>query len=651
MKIGLERIDMQKGITVEALLDSGATGLVMSSEFAKKQGFKLKKLKRPMQVRNVDGSFNREGPIENTVEVNIYYKGHTERTEIDVIGGQKWSVILGMPWLARHNPEIDWRTGEVKMTRCPDECGKQWRLVQGKLGWEKQKEEEAKKKAGKKKEEREKKKKKKQKKGKTMEVRKVAEKWEIWDEEEEAVKSEAEVRKLVPEKFHRWIKVFGKKQLERMPMRKLWDHAIDIKEGFVPWKGKVYPLSREEREEVREFVKKQLRKGYIWLSKSPQTALVFFVGKKDGKKRMVQDYQYLNEWTIKNNYPLPLISDILENIGTKKLFTKMDLRWGYNNVRIKEGDEWKAAFMMPEGLFEPTMMFFGLTNSPATFQAMMNELLRDLINIGKVAVFIDDVIVGMETEEDHNELVVEVIKRLEENDLYVKLEKCKWRVREVEFLGVVIGPEGIKMEKEKVKGVLEWPTLKGVNDIQKFLGLVNYYRQFIEGFATVARPLHDLVKKDKKWEWTEREEKVFKELKERFIKEPVLAAPDIDKKMRMEVDALDYVMGGVLLIECGGGLWRLVAFLSKSLNETERNYEIHDKEMLAIIRGLEAWRHLLEGAQTKFEIWTDHKNLEYFMKAQKLNRRQARWALYLSQFDFILKYVAGAKMGKVDGLS
>ena len=219
------------------------------------------------------------------------------------------------------------------------------------------------------------------------------------------------------------------------------------------------------------------------------------------------------------------------------------------------------------------------------------------------------------------------------------------------FLGVVIGPEGIKMEEEKIKGVLEWPMPKSVKDVQKFLGLANYYRRFIKGFATVARPLHDLVKKDKKWEWTEKEERAFKELNERFTKEPVLAAPDIDKKMRMEVDALDYVMGGVLSMECKDGLWRLVAFLSKSLNETERNYEIHDKEMLVIIRGLEAWRHLLEGAQYKFEIWTDHKNLEYFMKAQKLNRRQARWALYLSRFDFILKYVAGSKMGKADGLS
>jgi len=190
---------------------------------------------------------------------------------------------------------------------------------------------------------------------------------------------------------------------------------------------------------------------------------------------MVQDYRYLNEWTIKNNYPLPLISDVIKNIGTKKVFTKMDLRWSYNNVRIKEEDEWRAAFMTPKGSFEPTVMFFGLTNSPAIFQTMMNELLRDLINTGKVAAFIDDVIVEMEEEEGHDEIVAEVVKRLEENNLYVKPEKYKWKIREVEFLEVVIGLDGIKMEKEKVKGVLDWPTPKYVKDVQKFLGLVNYY--------------------------------------------------------------------------------------------------------------------------------------------------------------------------------
>ena len=206
---------------------------------------------------------------------------------------------------------------------------------------------------------------------------------------------------------------------------------IDVKKRFVPKKGKVYPLSREEREEVRKFVKEQLQKGYIRPSKTLQTVLVFFVGKKDGKKWMVQDYKYLNKWTIKNNYLPSFISDVLENIGTKKMFTKIDLRWGYNNVRIKKGDEWKAAFTILEGSFEPTVMFFGLTNSLATFQAMMNELLRDLINTGKVAMFINDIIVGTETEEGHDELVAEVIRRLEENNLYVKLEKCKWKVEKV----------------------------------------------------------------------------------------------------------------------------------------------------------------------------------------------------------------------------
>ena len=170
---------------------------------------------------------------------------------------------------------------------------------------------------------------------------------------------------------------------------------------------------------------------------------------------MVQDYRYLNEWTVKDNYLLPLILDVLENIGIKKVFMKMDLRWGYNNVRIKEGDEWKAVFTMPEGSFEPIVMFFGLTNSPVTFQAMMNELLRNLINIGKVAAFIDDVIIRMEIEEGHDKIVAEVIRRLEENDLYVKSEKCRWKIRKIGFLGVVIGLEEIKMEKEKVKGVLK----------------------------------------------------------------------------------------------------------------------------------------------------------------------------------------------------
>jgi len=309
-------------------------------------------------------------------------------------------------------------------------------------------------------------------------------------------------------------------------------------------------LSRVEREKVQEFVKDQLRKRYIRPSKSPQMSPVFFVPKKDGKKRMVQDYRYLNSWTIKNNYPLPLISDLIDSIGKKKVFTKMDLRWGYNNVRIKERDEWKTAFSMPEGSFEPMVMFFGLTNSPAMFQAMMNDLLRDLVVEEKVAVFIDNVMVATETEEGHDEIVEEVLRRLEENDLFVKPEKYVWKVREVGFLGVIIGKDGVRMEKEKVQGVIEWPMPRNMKDVQKFLGLANYYQQFVKYFSMIAKPLYEMTRKGKKWEWEEKQQKAFEELKRRFMTEPVLVTPDLNKEMRVEADASDFATGGVLSMKC-----------------------------------------------------------------------------------------------------
>jgi len=293
--------------------------------------------------------------------------------------------------------------------------------------------------------------------------------------------------------------VFGKVESERMPTRKVWDHAIDLKETFKPWKGKIYPLSKNEREEVQNFVEDQLRKGYIRLSKSPQMSPVFFVGKKDGSKRMVMDYCNLNDQTVKNNYPLLLITDLIDNMGSKRIFMKMDLQWRFNNVRIKEGDKWKGAFTTHMGSFEPTVMFFGITNSPAMFQAMMNEILRDMINEGKVAAFVDNVLVGTEMEERHDEIVEEVLRRLEENDLYIKPEKCAWKVRKIGFLEVVIGPSGIEMEKEKVDRVLSWPEPRNMKDIRKFLGLTNYYRRFIQNFAQVARPMNVLMRKDVKW--------------------------------------------------------------------------------------------------------------------------------------------------------
>jgi len=198
------------------------------------------------------------------------------------------------------------------------------------------------------------------------------------------------------------------------------------------------------------------------------------------------------------------------------------------------------------GAYESTVMYFRLTNSPATFQVMMNDLFRDLINQGDTATFIDDILVATDMEEGHNELVEEVLRRLEENDLFLKLEKCKWKVREVEFLGVVIGPKGVEIQKEKVEGVLNWLAPRNVKEVQKFLGLANYYRRFIKNFARIAAPLHVLVRKEQKWKWEKKQEEAFEELKAVFTTEPVLAIPDIDREMRVEADASDYATGGVL---------------------------------------------------------------------------------------------------------
>jgi len=247
-------------------------------------------------------------------------------------------------------------------------------------------------------------------------------------------------------------------------------------------------------------------------------------------------------------------------------------------------------------------MFFGMINSPAIFQGMMNEIMRDLINEGKVAVFVDDVLVGTDSKEDHDEIVAEVLKRLEENDLYIKSEKCSWKTSKVNFLGVIMGQGKIKMEKEKVEGVLNWLVPKTVRDVRKFLGLSNYYRQFIKNFVTLAKPLNMLTRKEEKWKWEEAQQKAFEQLKGIFTTRLLLVAPNLDKEFRVEANTFNFATEGVLLIKCDDNKWRPVAYISKSLNEMEYNYEIHDKEMLAVIQCLEAWRHFLERAKGKFEI-------------------------------------------------
>ena len=238
-------------------------------------------------------------------------------------------------------------------------------------------------------------------------------------------KPEKTAAELVLPQYHVYLDVFEKKASECMPLCKPWDHAIDLVPDFKPIKFRIYPCSPMKQAEIDAFIDDQLAKGYIHPSTSDQTSGVFFIPKKDGKKQMVQDYQYINSKTLKSNYPLPLILELIDKIGDAKLFTKMDLRWGYNNVQIRKGNEGKAVFTCHKGAYESLVMFFGLCNFPAKFQTMMNDIFH---NMPAVIVYIDDILIFTKTEQGHDEIVMEVLRRLKENNLYVKPEKCFFKV-------------------------------------------------------------------------------------------------------------------------------------------------------------------------------------------------------------------------------
>jgi len=353
-------------------------------------------------------------------------------------------------------------------------------------------------------------------------------------------------KEVVPSAYHDFGKVFLKESFDELPQRRKWDHAIELVPGAEPSSSKLYPMSPNEQDELDRFLDDNLKSGRIRPSKSPMASPVFFIKKKDSSLRFVQDYRKLNAMTIKNTYPLPLIPDFMSRVSKAKYFTKLDVRWGYNNVRIKEGDEWKAAFRTNRGLFEPLVMFFGLCNSPATFQTMMNELFKELIDQQVVVVYMDDILIFTATLEEHRRVVRRVLEILAENNLFLKPEKCVFEALEVEFVGLVISEGQVAMDPVKVAGVKDWPVPEQLVDVQSFLGFINFYRRFIEGFAHIAHPLHALAKKDQVWTCTQEHKNTFQALKDKVSSTPILVQPHPDRPYRLETDSSDYAMGAVV---------------------------------------------------------------------------------------------------------
>ncbi|GLB43475.1 putative retrotransposable element tf2 155 kda protein type 1-like [Lyophyllum shimeji] len=601
--VEVETTDTQEILGLKALLDSGASGLFLHIRFVCEHGITTWTLSRPIPVKNVDGTANAAGAITEVVDLVLRYNGHSERVVFAVTDLGEQDMILGYTWLKEHNPEIDWAAGTVSMSRCPARCQtcREEVKVERKARNKTRAAIRACRSSGVPAPE--------------PELDDIPELYPdpdceddpppeanpetdpVPDSREADTMEEAEAfarnsapkdfRDAVPDYLHDFEDVFSKAAFDELPERKQWDHAIELEPGSTPSSCKVYPLAPNEQAKLDAFLEEKSQK-------------------KDGSLRLVQDYRALNAITVKDRYPLPLISELINNLRGARYFTKLDVRWGYNNVRIKEGDEWKAVFRTNRGLFEPLVMFFGLTNSPATFQTVMNDIFRDLIAQGVVCVYLDDILIYTKTLEEHRRITRIVLDRLREHRLFLKPEKCEFERTEIEYLGLIISHGTASMDPVKVAGVAEWPVPKNKKEVQSFLGFTNFYRRFIRDFSHHARPLFDLTAKDVAWTWGSGQQDAFDSLKRAITSKPVLIFPDDDRPFRVEADSSDFATGAVLSQQSPEDeKWHPVAFYSKSLNAVERNYEIHDKEMLAIIRALEEWRHFLEGARHKVEVYTD----------------------------------------------
>ena len=606
-----------------ALVDSGATENFLNLEYARWLKLPVKRLAEPRKLYNVDGSLNKGGDLCFYTDLSVR-TGPTQtrlRFFLTELGDHK--AILGYPWFTAVQPNIDWKRGWIDhsqlpiILRAPDAQRAQFLPRNQKPI--------------------------------------IPERYYIGrvtiapaTPSEQSLK---EAKAKIPEEYHRHARIFSEQHSHRLPAHSVWDHAIELLPGApTTLPGRLLPLTQEEIVECHKFVEEHLARGTIRESKSPYAANFFFVKKKDGKLRPVQDYRPLNKWTIRNRNVSPLIPEVIDRLAGCTLFTKFDVRWGYNNIRIREGDEWKAAFLTPEGLFEPLVMFFGLTNSPATFQTMINTEFRPWVKAGVFSGYMDDGVIHTkqlphETKEQHlarhQRIAHEIFCQLAMLDLFLKPEKCQFEQTQIEYLGVIVGEGKIQMDPSKTNALLKWPRPKNVRDVRAILGYTGYYRRFIKNYSSLACPLIDLTKKGIEFTWEERHQKAFDTLIGLMAARPILLQPNFDKQFVLQTDASALGVGAVLLQQGDTKKLQPVEFFSATFTPTERNYDIYERELLAIMKALAHWRPYLGWTKEPFLIQTDHANLQYWKSPWNLNRRTARWHADLQDYDFILQHIPG----------
>jgi transposase InsO family protein len=442
--------------------------------------------------------------------------------------------------------------------------------------------------------------------------------------------------------------VFPAELPHQLPPRRDVDHRIELQPFSTPPSRPAYRLSNTELDELKKQLTELLDLGFIQPSKSPYGAPVLFVKKKDGTFRMCIDYRALNRITIKNKYPLPRVDELLDRLHGAKYFSKLDLRSGYYHIRIHPRDVAKTAFRTRYGHFEYLVMPFGLTNAPATFMALMQSIFGPHLD-SFVIVFLDDILIYSKTADEHERHIRIVLDLLRQHKLYAKESKCEFFQTSTSFLGHVVSRDGLSMEPTKVKAVMDWPTPTDVSDLRSFLGLAGYYRKFVRHFSHISSPLSELLRKDAKWHWEHEQQQAFDRLKQAVSTAPVLVLPDEHLPFVVRTDASGFALGGELLQDQGHGR-QPVAYMSKKMLAAEKNYPVHEQELLAVICALREWRHYVYGKE--FKVVTDHQSLRYLSTQPNLSARQVRWMEFLQQFEpFTIEYQPGKSNVVADALS
>ncbi|KAL0534150.1 hypothetical protein IC582_028434 [Cucumis melo] len=432
-------------------------------------------------------------------------------------------------------------------------------------------------------------------------------------------------------------------ELPGLPLHREVEFAIELEPGTVPISRAPYRMAPAELKELIVQLQELLDKGFIRPSVSPWGAPVLFVKKKDGSMRLCIDYRELNKVTVKNRYPLPRIDDLFDQLQGATVFSKIDLRSGYHQLRIKDEDVPKTAFRSRYGHYEFIVMSFGLTNAPAVFMDLMNRVFREFLDTF-VIVFIDDILIYSKTEAEHEEHLRMVLQTLRDNKLYAKFSKCEFWLKQVSFLGHVVSKAGVSVDPAKIEAVTGWTRPSTVSEVRSFLGLAGYYRRFVENFSRIATPLTQLTRKGAPFVWSKACEDSFQNLKQKLVTAPVLTVPDGFGSFVIYSDASKKGLGCVLMQQ-----GKVVAYASRQLKSHEQNYPTHDLELAAVVFALKIWRHYLYGE--KIQIFTDHKSLKYFFTQKELNMRQRRWLELVKDYDCEILYHPGKANVVADALS